>query len=115
VSTSEPSETPASGSLARRIRVEIVDLDTVVRRALTAWPQAQIPPYQAAHLDSVALNLHGFYSGIQRMLELIARHVDRTAPSGEMWHRDLLDQMTREVPGTRPAAVSVARGAQSGR
>jgi len=32
--------------------------------------------------------------------------LDPTFPSGERWHRDLLEQMAREVPGVRPAALS---------
>lgn len=30
---------------------------------------------QDIYLDSVALNLHGFYSGLERLFELVARHL----------------------------------------
>lgn len=56
-------------------------------------------------MDSVALNLHGVYSGVERLFELIARHVDDRLPSGVNWHRELLKQMARDLSGTRPAVI----------
>jgi len=60
-------------------------------------------------LESVALNLHGFYSGVERLFELIARRVDQNLPSGDMWHRDLLHQMTQDIRELRPAVISSER------
>jgi hypothetical protein len=93
--------------LIERIRGEIPELDGVVQRALRAWPKAQNPsPEQEFYLDSVALNLHGFYAGVERLFELIARRMDQNLPSGEAWHRDLLRQMAQDLPDIRPAAIS---------
>jgi hypothetical protein len=92
--------------LAERIRGEAPDLECVVQRALAAWSQAKRTPDEGAYLDSVALNLHGFYSGLERLFELIARHVDRALPTGETWHRDLLQQMAQELADVRPAVIS---------
>lgn len=94
--------------LVERIRGELVDLERVVQRAERLWPQAQILGDQNAYLDSVALNLHGFYSGIERLFELIARQVDRALPTGETWHRDLVQQMAQDLPEVRPAVISQA-------
>jgi len=63
-------------------------------------------PEESAYLDSVALNLHGFYSGLERLFELIARHVDGAIPGGETWHRDLLQRMAKDMAGVRPAVLS---------
>jgi len=89
--------------LCERIRGEVPELERAVDRALGAWAHAQQTPDEYAYLDSVALNLHAFYSGVERLFELIARHVDRTLPSGDTWHRDLLYQMAGDLPETRPA------------
>lgn len=92
--------------LADRIRGEVPDLERVVQRTLRAWEQVErASDAQTAYLDSVALNLHSFYSGIERLFELIARHVDRTVPSGGTWHRDLLQQMAHDVADVRPAVI----------
>lgn len=93
--------------LVERIRGETADLDRLVKRALTAWNQTKEPVLdQGVYIDSVALNLHGFYSGLERIFELIARHVDRRTPSGDLWHRDLLRQMSHDDKDHRPAVIS---------
>jgi hypothetical protein len=94
--------------LAERIRGELTDLAGVIQRALRSWSRGQRSQDERdVYLDSVALNLHGFYSGVERLFELIARHVDRALPAGETWHQELLLQMAREVAGTRPAVISI--------
>jgi hypothetical protein len=93
--------------LAVRIRGALSDLDRVVERVMLAWPQAErVSNDQDAYLDSVALNLHGFYSGVERLFAIIARQIDETIPGGETWHRELLLQMAREDPEVRPAVIS---------
>lgn len=58
----------------------------------------------------MALNLHGLYSGFERILTHIAETIDGELPHGEDWHRLLLRQMQSEVPGIRPAVISVESG-----
>jgi hypothetical protein len=92
--------------LAERIRGATPDLERVVQRCLRSWSQVQRASSERdAYLDSVALNLHGFYSGLERLFELIARHVDRDLPAGETWHRDLLLRMTHDLAEVRPAVI----------
>lgn len=94
--------------IAERIRDEIVDLDRSAARATAVWQRAQVSADQDYYLDAVALNLHGFYSGIERLFELTARHIDQAVPSGESWHQDLINQMAQEVPDVRPAMISAS-------
>lgn len=96
--------------LIERINGEMPDLDRLVHRVSRAWSNAQRSPQELEiYLDSVALNLHGFYSGLERLFELIVRHVDQSIPGGEMWHRDLIQQMAQDKPNTRPAVISPNR------
>ena len=96
-----------SQELVHRIRGEIVDLERAIHRSFKAWSHLKKTSIeQDIYLDSVALNLHGFYSGLERLFELIARHIDRTFPSGETWHRDLLHQMGQVLVDSRPAVIS---------
>ena len=92
--------------LVERVRGEVPELERVTQRALAAWAQVKRMPQEDAYLDSVALNLHSFYSGLERLFELIARHVDRVVPTGEAWHRDLLQRMAHDLPQVRPALLS---------
>ena len=57
-------------------------------------------------MDGVALNLHSFYSGTERIFELIAGNVDDMLPKGENWHQALLKQMAEEITEVRPAVIS---------
>jgi hypothetical protein len=49
-----------------------------------------------------------FYSGLERIFEIIAREVDGALPTGHVWHRDLLFQMSRDMPDVRPGVISEA-------
>ncbi len=93
--------------VAERIRGEIDDLDTTVLRAQRSWLVVQKnTAEQDIYLDSVALNLHSYYSGLERIFELIVRTVDQATPSGETWHRELLTQVSHDIPGLRPAVIN---------
>jgi len=95
--------------LSERIRGEVPDLDRLIGRVLHGWEGAQrSTDQQDVYLDSVALNLHGFYSGVERLLELVARHIDcdRELATPESWHRDLLQRMKKDIQQTRPALIS---------
>lgn len=93
-------------ALADRIRNEMQDLNKAANRALLSWNHRQKTAVeQDVYLESVALNLHGLYSGLERLFELIARQVDQSLPDGEMWHRELLTQKAEEQ-SVRPAVIS---------
>ena len=91
--------------LPERIRNELPEIENTVKRAVEGLHRAK-QSGDDHYLDGVALNLHGFYSGIERIFELIAVHVDETLPKGENWHQILLKQMAEELAGVRPAVIS---------
>ena len=91
--------------LAQRIRAECDELVRVVDRVQEGWRRSQ-GESDDLYLDSVALNLHGFYAGLERLLESIAAVVDGHVPRGENWHQMLLQQVAAEVPAVRPAVIS---------
>jgi hypothetical protein len=93
--------------LAGRIHRELEELGRVVTRAERALEAArQRPEDQDLYLDSAALNLHDFYSGLERVFSLIASSVDESVPRGHEWHRELLRQMGTDIPQVRPAVLS---------
>ena len=93
--------------LAERIQGQVADLERLVQRVLQSWEGGQRSPgQQDVYLDSVALNLHGFYSGVERLFELVVRHIDRDREpaTGETWHQDLLQRMTKDIQ-ERPGLI----------
>ncbi|MDD5435110.1 MAG: hypothetical protein PH343_06750 [Nitrospira sp.] len=64
------------------------------------------PEDQDLYIDSAALSLHDFYSGLERIFHHIAASVDNSVPSGYEWHRELLRQMAISLPQLRPHVLS---------
>ncbi len=92
--------------LAQRIRDESVSLQQALSRAERAWRKAALETEdQDEYIDSVALNLASFYTGVETLFELVARHVDGKAPGGPDWHRDLLRRMTQDLEGVRMPVI----------
>jgi uncharacterized protein YutE (UPF0331/DUF86 family) len=56
-------------------------------------------------LSALALGVHNVYNGIEDVLLGVAKDVDGAVPSGQTMHQDLLDQMSSEIAGVRPAVL----------
>lgn len=95
--------------MAERIRAELGSLESVVRRAADILGRlASSPGDEEYLLAAAALDLHGFYTGIERLFTAIASDVDGARPTGLAWHRNLLAQMALSVPEVRPPVISAA-------
>ena len=96
--------TPRYAVLIGQIQQFLSDLQIVVERS-----QKLLQKYQTTqdddYIGTLALNLHGFYTGVERCLEEVARQLDESVPSGTDWHRRLLRQMTAELPDLRPPVI----------
>jgi len=92
-------------ALAARIREALFDLERVVKRAELLIRKAQ-QSQDDGYMDGVALNLHGFYAGVEHIFKDIARNLDRTLPEGPDWHQDLLLQMASEISSLRPPVIA---------
>lgn len=91
--------------LAARILTELRDLALLVDRAKHGWEKAK-SQHDDYYLDGVALNLHGFYSGLEKIFEKIASKIDGAVPTAANWHQELLEQMSMEILDVRPAVIS---------
>ena len=92
-------------ALAGRIKTELKELEPVLERAETLSQKARRSG-DDDYLDGAALNVHGFYVGVEHILEEIARGFDGSAPTGPRWHQDLPIQMSAEIPGLRPPVLT---------
>lgn len=96
---------PQAIILSAKVHSELSALKLVVERTLQAWQKAS-QQADDFYLDSVALNLHSFYSGLERIFEKLASTIDGTMSSAANWHQELLVQMQTEIPSIRPAVIS---------
>jgi hypothetical protein len=93
--------------LQQRIRQELTDLDRTHAAVQRHWQTAQTAVVdEDAYLNSVALNLHSFYSGLERIFELIADELDGNRLGGADWHTELLRQMTLDLGSVRPPVLT---------
>lgn len=92
--------------IAALIRRELQDLNPLIEKAQRGLRAARSSSDQDLYLDSVALNLHDFYTGIERILLHIAGTIDNVVPTGAQWHQELLQQMHIDVPGLRTSVLS---------
>lgn len=94
-------------ALAARVRASLADVDRVVARAELLSRRAQ-ESGDDGFWDGVALNLHGFYAGLEQVFIDIARTIERAVPPGTSWQRLLVLQLSAEVARVRPAVLSSA-------
>jgi hypothetical protein len=99
--------TDRNAAIAARLQAELADLKRVVDRTVYLLDKAQ-DQNDDDYLDGVALNLHAFYAGVERIFEEIASEIDRSLPTGAEWHRNLLLQMSAEISNARPAVIQQA-------
>lgn len=92
-------------ALAGRIRASLEDVKMTINRAIFLADKGHRTG-DDDYWDGVALNLHGFYTGVEQIFEDIARTIDGGLPSGSEWHTSLLRQMTVEIEGLRPAVIA---------
>ena len=97
---------PRYRALAQRIQLELTELDRTQATVNRHWQQARVAATdQDAYVNSVALNLHSFYSGLERIFELIAVEIDGGALGGADWHREMLRQVALDLAEIRPAVI----------
>jgi hypothetical protein len=100
----------ATAALLARLRGEIASDRVLLVRcradAHLARTLLAASPADPAALALAAVGLHGWYTGVETILERVARLLDREVPQGDRWHRELLAQAMVAVPGVRPPIVS---------
>jgi hypothetical protein len=90
---------------AKRILDELNETEIIIEHAQEGWSRYQNSS-DSYYLGGVALDLHGFYSSLERTFEFIAINIDKSLPQGTEWHKILLDQMAKEIFQLRPALIS---------
>ncbi len=88
--------------LAAAVRHEIERTGRVAGEAEEAATDfaGREPPLR--ELRGIGDIVHDFYTGIERIFERIAPELNGGLPLGPAWHRELLENMTLDLPGIRP-------------
>ena len=86
--------------LAAEIEHELRRLEQL-RDELAAAPRAD----DTFTLRARGSMLHDFYSGIERVFVRIAEELNGGVPQGEQCDRQIVTDMSLEIPGVRPAVI----------
>lgn len=95
----------------QRIEQELTEIEAVYHQVQRFIQEREIVRSEIAKealVEAIALSLHSFYTGAERIFQRVARHIDYSEPTGENWHRQLLEQMSLEIPEVRPPLISVS-------
>lgn len=60
----------------------------------------------SAYIDSLALNLHSFYEGIEAIFDKVLEFTGEDKPSGHEWHLELIERMAMPIRQLRPEVIS---------
>jgi hypothetical protein len=93
--------------LRRQIAVEQEQINRLLEIHRPLLRQCQNVAPNGIELSALAALLHSFYTGVENIFKRVAFDLDRHLPSGQTWHRDLLEQMARGGEH-RPAVISQA-------
>lgn len=74
--------------------------------------RALLPEKDTFTLRAAGSILHDFYVAAENIFKVVAQEIDEKLPAGEQWHRELLLQMTLDVPDVRPPLVTKATAAK---
>ncbi len=93
--------------LTQRINDELVKIEDTLARIQRGLEKLKVVHVDVAEFieNTIATDLANIYSGIERIFERIANEVDGSLPRGSRWHKNLLEQMTRQRP-ERPPVIS---------
>ncbi|MBI5328611.1 MAG: hypothetical protein HZB80_10050 [Deltaproteobacteria bacterium] len=85
--------------LLKRVAADIGD----ARREMKGHPEMS-----EVYEESLALKLHNFYTGCERIFHTIADDMNGGASSSFEWHKRLLKSMSLAIEGKRPPVISKA-------
>jgi len=89
--------------LATDIKIELGYLTRLEEGIRQAQLESQRDPDRSElFYESLALKLHNFYTGCERIFQLIASELNGALPSGYDWHKRLLNRMSVVHEGYPP-------------
>jgi hypothetical protein len=79
-------------SIRKKIAFEISQIDEALRNSKTLLDLCKSQEPDFVEKSAAALLLHSFYNGIENILTLVFKNIDKELPNGIKWHKELLDR-----------------------
>ncbi|BCV21439.1 hypothetical protein [Moorella sp. Hama-1] len=84
------------------LEAELASKGLIAKNKNTAVP---FPNGDSFFLRATGSVLHDFYVAVENIFKTIAREIDQSLPNDPEWHRQLLVQMTLDLPELRPHVI----------
>jgi hypothetical protein len=91
--------------LQKQVAVELEQLNRLLETHRPLLRKCRGTKPDPIELSALAAMLHAFYTGIENILKRVTVELDSNPPTGEFWHRQLLDSVARSGPA-RPPVIS---------
>lgn len=89
-----------------QVKLEIAQIDELFQSYASLFDKIRKENPNLIEVTACASVLHSFYNGLENIFLCIAKRIDENAPVGNRWHRDLLDQMGKTIPGRNQVLAS---------
>lgn len=76
-----------------QVNLEIAQIDELFKSYSNLLDKIRIEKPDLIEITASASILHSFYNGLENIFLCIAKRIDGKVPTGDRWHRDLLDQI----------------------
>lgn len=84
---------PLSETISQRVQRDVALIDHLLAAYADLLLQVEQKPPDLVQVTALASVLHSFYNGVESIFIIIAKEIDGAVPTGDRWHRDLLEQM----------------------
>jgi len=91
--------------LIAEIQIDLDALEEIFYNVTDIYEQISNEPTEHQKM-AIAGYLHHFYTGVETIHQRIAQTLEGDVPSGSQWHRELLTDMSIELPDVRPRVIS---------
>ena len=82
-----------SETISQRVQRDVALIDHLLAAYADLLLEVEQKPPDLVQMTALASVLHSFYNGVESIFIIIAKEIDDAVPSGDRWHRDLLEQM----------------------
>ncbi len=93
----------STGDWREKIRAELEQLKGIIEGKFEEWRSRGDPSQDSLVRVGIGAVLKDFYDGVERIFKHIAAAFNEPLPSGEEWHKQLLEKMSQPTENRKPA------------
>jgi len=97
-------------TIRSELKNQIALIDGLLTRTLER--AARIESGDASHVESTAFQVNNYYSAVEDLLRIVAAAFENNITDVSRWHSELIDRMTLDISGVRPALLSTMTAAR---